>query len=93
MFFAVLCVQFLPLCAIYCHGGTVRNVFLFASITLSAMSLMDTIQLLSPLPSLDDAIRIRAYELYEARGREPGHAEEDWLRAEAEIRGSRLEVA
>ena len=27
----------------------------------------------------------RAYELYLARGREPGHDVEDWLQAEAEI--------
>ena len=30
-------------------------------------------------------IRLRAYELYEERGREDGHEEEDWLRAEEEI--------
>ena len=35
-------------------------------------------------------IRVRAYELYEERLQEAGHADEDWLRAEAEIsaRGS-----
>jgi len=32
-----------------------------------------------------DTIRERAYELYESRGREPGHDEQDWLRAEQEI--------
>jgi hypothetical protein len=30
-------------------------------------------------------IRLRAYELYEARGREDGHELDDWLRAEEEI--------
>jgi hypothetical protein len=30
-------------------------------------------------------IRLRAYELYEERGREDGHELDDWLRAEAEI--------
>ncbi len=30
-------------------------------------------------------MRSRAYELYEARGREEGHDLEDWLEAEAEI--------
>jgi hypothetical protein len=30
-------------------------------------------------------IRLRAYELYEKRGREDGHELEDWLRAEKEI--------
>jgi hypothetical protein len=30
-------------------------------------------------------IRVRAYELYQSRGREPGQDEQDWLRAEREI--------
>ena len=34
---------------------------------------------------LDDQIRLRAYELYEARGQKDGHELEDWLRAEEEI--------
>jgi Protein of unknown function (DUF2934) len=34
---------------------------------------------------LEFQIRERAYELYEARGREDGHDIEDWLRAEEEI--------
>jgi len=34
---------------------------------------------------LEHQIRLRAYELYEARGRKDGHELEDWLRAEAEI--------
>jgi len=32
----------------------------------------------------EEQIRTRAYELYEARGREDGHEQEDWLEAEAE---------
>jgi len=36
---------------------------------------------------LEDRIRVRAYELYERRGKTPGHAVEDWLQAEAELRG------
>ncbi len=32
-----------------------------------------------------EEIRLRAYELYEARGRKDDHALDDWLRAEAEI--------
>src|SRR5262245_35950288 len=36
--------------------------------------------------SLHDRIRIRAFEIYEARGRVPDHAMDDWLKAEAEIR-------
>ncbi len=34
---------------------------------------------------LEIQIRERAYELYEARGREDGHDLEAWLRAEEEI--------
>jgi len=34
---------------------------------------------------VEEQIRRRAYELYEARGREEGHDLEDWLTAEAEI--------
>ena len=30
-------------------------------------------------------IRLRAYKLYEQRGRVDGHAREDWAQAEAEI--------
>jgi hypothetical protein len=30
-------------------------------------------------------IRLRAYKLYEQRGRVDGHALEDWIQAEAEI--------
>jgi Protein of unknown function (DUF2934) len=34
---------------------------------------------------LEDQIRRRAYELYEERGREDGHEEEDWFLAKEEI--------
>lgn len=33
----------------------------------------------------EEAIRKRAYELYEQRGRLDGHAVDDWLTAEAEL--------
>lgn len=36
---------------------------------------------------LANLIHRRAYELFEARGREHGHALDDWLQAEAEILG------
>jgi len=36
-------------------------------------------------PSLEEKIRLRAYTLYEERGREDGHDLDDWLRAEAEL--------
>jgi hypothetical protein len=35
--------------------------------------------------SREEQIRKRAYELYVARGREPGREIEDWLRAEREL--------
>jgi Protein of unknown function (DUF2934) len=35
----------------------------------------------------EEQIRVRAYELYVARGGEDGHDMEDWLQAEAEING------
>ena len=36
---------------------------------------------------LENRIRQRAYELYEARGRQDGRADEDWLLAEEEVTG------
>ncbi len=36
---------------------------------------------------LEYQIRLRAYQLYEARGRKDGHELDDWLRAEEEITG------
>lgn len=33
----------------------------------------------------EDAIRKRAYQLYEQRGRLDGHAVDDWLAAEGEL--------
>ncbi len=37
------------------------------------------------LQQVEEAIRVRAHELYEERGRQDGHDLEDWLRAENEI--------
>lgn len=36
-----------------------------------------------------DAVAVRAYELFQARGREPGHDVDDWLRAEQELQSAR----
>lgn len=36
-------------------------------------------------PEVLEEIRLRAYELFERRGRNPGHDREDWLQAEAEV--------
>ena len=44
-------------------------------------------------PNLEDEIRRSAYELYEQRGREGGHALDDWLRAEAEVTNRAVKVA
>ena len=38
--------------------------------------------------NLEEEIRRRAYEIYEARGREVGHDLDDWLRAEGEVSGT-----
>jgi len=38
-------------------------------------------------PVLDEQIRLRAYELYRQRGSGSGGDMNDWLRAEAEVRG------
>lgn len=38
-----------------------------------------------PVEEQLEKIRRRAFELYEARGREEGHDLEDWLEAEAEV--------
>ena len=45
-----------------------------------------------PEKDLEDRIRERAHELYEARGREDGRELEDWLHAEEEITGKRFEL-
>ena len=37
----------------------------------------------------EDPIRLRAYQLYEERGCEPGYDLDDWLQAEAEIMGKK----
>jgi len=37
---------------------------------------------------IEERIRRRAYQLYEQRGCQNGHAEEDWLLAEQEVCGS-----
>jgi hypothetical protein len=42
---------------------------------------------------LEHQIRLRAYELYEARGREDGHDVEDWLRAKEEITSEEIRIA
>ncbi len=38
------------------------------------------------LVNIEERIRVRAYELYETRGRQHGAHENDWFAAEAELR-------
>lgn len=40
-------------------------------------------------PELEQAIRLRAYELFEQRGRQDGHDVDDWLQAETELTSQR----
>ncbi len=48
-------------------------------------------QLINTEPqNAEEAIRTRAYELYEERGREVGHELDDWLRAEQEVTQRRI---
>jgi hypothetical protein len=42
---------------------------------------------------LEHQIRLRAHQLYEARGRAEGHDLEDWLHAEEEIREKKVRTA
>ena len=42
-----------------------------------------------PEENHEERIRQRAYELYEQRGRSDGHHEDDWQKAEQEIRGKK----
>ena len=42
-----------------------------------------------PTEPTEEQIRLRAYQFYEQRGREPGHDVEDWMRAEHELRSRR----
>ena len=45
------------------------------------------------VPSLEEQIRQRAYQIYEQRGCEHGHDVEDWLMAERELRGPEVPQA
>jgi hypothetical protein len=39
-----------------------------------------------PVESVPELIQKRAYEIYEARSKQPGHELDDWLQAEREIK-------
>ncbi len=53
--------------------------------TVTPLSENADIQNMQLDPNLQEQIRIRAYELYEQRGQEPGNELQDWLQAETEI--------
>lgn len=42
-----------------------------------------------PSPNVQEAIRKRAFEIYQQRGRSSGNAVDDWLRAEREVLGAK----
>ncbi len=42
---------------------------------------------------IEEKVRARAYELFEARGCEAGHELEDWLRAEEEVTGQKIRAS
>ena len=44
-------------------------------------------------PELEQAIRLRAYQLFEQRGREDGHDLDDWLQAQTELTSQRKAIA
>lgn len=46
----------------------------------------DAKQPVAPQGTVEERIRIRAYELYEKRSGNAGDAESDWYRAESEIK-------
>ncbi len=43
-------------------------------------------------PSMEERIRVRAYELFENRGYQHGRDLDDWLQAEAELLRARIAV-
>ena len=47
---------------------------------------------ISSLELTERYIQLRAYQLYEKRGREHGRDQEDWFAAQAEIFGTKHEV-
>jgi len=42
-----------------------------------------------PVEPTEEAIRVRAHQLYEERGYEDGHDLDDWLQAETELAGKK----
>jgi len=60
----------------------------------SEISSNDSTQANTPDPTLDrEAVARLAYSYWEARGFADGSAEEDWLRAEQELRNGHMTIA
>jgi hypothetical protein len=66
--------------------------FIMASSQNQPLSTSTTVQTDSA-SGLQQAIQLRALELYEQRGKESGHALEDWLQAETELTPQRTKKA
>ena len=61
--------------------------------TYNQQSTADSQQPMTSL-TLEEQIRLRAFEIYEERGRQDGFAEQDWLQAESELTaGNALKAA
>lgn len=59
--------------------------------TTMAQHIRETPQPIRHAPqNMEEAIRSRAYELYEQRGHDDGHDIDDWLRAEEEVRQRKI---
>lgn len=54
---------------------------------MASVTAMPSVAMSNLTSSMEEQIRQRAYELWEERGRQHGFAEQDWLRAEAEVLG------
>ena len=63
-----------------------------ASVPLVSGQISNQVDGFAREPSHDDIAR-RAYQLYEARGGEPGRDWEDWLQAEEQLRVTRVALA
>ena len=55
------------------------------SATVASKSSLGKVATVQDTVPSQDRIRERAYELYEGRGCEPGHDQQDWFRAEREF--------
>lgn len=60
---------------------------------MKAQSVKSTAQRSHPVQDVQELIRLRAYELYEERGRQDGHELDDWLAAEAEVTQAKVKQA